>query len=266
MNIIEITPWQLALGYTLLAFPLGILLWYRIPLLGKAALALVRMTVQLVFVGLYLHVIFEFNNAWLTAAWLLVMISVADASIIRGCGLRLGRFALPLFAALLAGTAVPLLFFVGLILSRPNLLDAQYAIPIGGMILGNCLRADIVGMRTFYESIRTSERAFLHALSQGATLHEAARPFLRSAFLSALTPTVATMATIGLVSLPGMMTGVILGGADPVIAIKYQIAIMIAIFSGTAITLVVAIRATMRTSFTAYGILDKTVFKPGFGR
>ncbi len=58
-----------------------------------------------------------------------------------------------------------------------------------------------------------------------------------------------------------MMTGVILGGADPVIAIKYQIAIMIAIFSGTAITLVVAIRATMRTSFTPYGILDKTVFK-----
>jgi len=58
-----------------------------------------------------------------------------------------------------------------------------------------------------------------------------------------------------------MMTGVILGGADPVIAIKYQIAIMIAIFSGTAITLVVAINATMRSSFTAYGILDKTVFK-----
>jgi len=261
MNIIEIAPWQLALGYTLLAFPLGILLWYRVPLLGKTALAVVRMTVQLVFVGVYLHLIFEYNNVWLNAAWLLVMISVADASIIRGCGLRLSRFALPLFAALLAGTAIPLLFFVGLILSKPNLLDAQYAIPIGGMILGNCLRADIVGIKSFYESIRTSERAFLHALSQGATLHEAVRPFLRNAFLAAMTPTVATMATIGLVALPGMMTGVILGGADPVIAIKYQIAIMIAIFSGTAITLVVAIRVTMRSSFTAYGVLDKTVFK-----
>lgn len=261
MSIIEITPWQLALGYTLLALPLGILLWYRIPLLGRTALALVRMTIQLVFVGVYLHVIFEYNNVWLTAAWLLVMIGVADGSIARGCGLRLRRFALPLFAALLAGTAAPLLFFVGLILSRPNLMDAQYAIPIGGMILGNCLRADIVGMRTFYESIRTGEKAFLHALSQGATLHEAVRPFLRSAFLAAMTPTVATMATIGLVALPGMMTGVILGGADPVIAIKYQIAIMIAIFSGTALTLVVAIYATMRSSFTAYGTLDKAIFK-----
>ena len=263
MNIIEITPWQLALGYTLLAFPLGILLWYRVPLLGKTALALVRMTVQLVFVGVYLHVIFEYNNVLLNAAWLLVMICVADASIIRGCGLRLTRFALPLFAALLAGTAVPLLFFVGLILSRPRLLDAQYAIPIGGMILGNCLRADIVGIKSFYESIRTSERAFLHALSQGATLHEAVRPFLRTAFLAAMTPTVASMATIGLVALPGMMTGVILGGVDPMTAIKYQIAIMIAIFSGTAITLALAIRLTMRGSFTPFGVLDPNVFKEG---
>ena len=261
MSIIEITPWRLGLGYMLLAFPLAILLWYRIPLLGKTVVGAVRMTVQLTFVGVYLHVIFEYNNIWLNIAWLLVMISVADASIMRGCGLRMTRFALPLFAALLAGTAIPLLFFVGLILSKPNLLDAQYAIPIGGMILGNCLRADIVGIKNFYESIRTNERAFLHALSQGAALHEAARPYLRSAFLAAMTPTTASMATIGLVSLPGMMTGVILGGADPVIAIKYQIAIMIAIFSGTAITLVVAIRATMRSSFTAYGILDKTVFK-----
>jgi putative ABC transport system permease protein len=261
MNIQEIAPWQLALGYMLLAFPLIILLWYRIPLLGQTALAVVRMTVQLVFVGVYLHVIFDYNNTWLNIAWLLAMIGVADASILRGCGLRLTKFVLPLFAALLVGTAIPLLFFVGLILSRPNIMDAQYAIPIGGMILGNCLRADIVGIKSFYQSLCTGEKPFLHALSQGAALHEAVRPFLRDAFMAAMTPTVASMATIGLVALPGMMTGVILGGAGPVIAIKYQIAIMIAIFSGTAITLVAAIRATMTTSFTEYGILDKTVFK-----
>ncbi|MBN2137607.1 MAG: ABC transporter permease [Sedimentisphaerales bacterium] len=261
MNIVEITTFKLALGYALLALPLGIILWYRVPVLGKTAIALVRMTAQLAFVGIYLHVIFDYNNTYLNIAWLLVMIIVADASIIHGCGLSLRRFAPALFSALLGGTAIPLLFFVGLILNRPGLFDAQYAIPIGGMILGNCLRADIVGIRSFYESIRAGEKPFLHALSQGATLTEAVRPFLRNAFLAALAPTVATMATIGLVSLPGMMTGVILGGADPVIAIKYQIAIMIAIFSGTAITLVLAIRMTMHTGFTRYGILDKSVFK-----
>ncbi|MCZ6906756.1 MAG: ABC transporter permease [Deltaproteobacteria bacterium] len=261
MNIVDISFLSLAVGYGLLIFPLSILLWYRIPIVGDTLWAIVRMTVQLLFVGLYLEVVFSLNNFWLNGAWLLIMIGVADTSITRGCGLRLGRFAGPLFLALLLGTAVPLFFFVGPILARPHLLDAQYAIPIGGMILGNCLRADIIGVSNFYRSVRKSEKAFLQVLAQGARFSEATRPFLRDAVQAALAPTVATMATIGLVSLPGMMTGVILGGADPMTAIKYQIAIMIAIFSGTAITVALAIWLTMKSSFTAYGVLDCRIFK-----
>jgi len=261
MNIVEIGLWQLAAAYLLLAFPLAIMLWYRIPMIGETAIALVRMTVQLIFVGLYLQVIFELNILWLSAAWLLVMVTVADVSIVRSCSLRLRPIALPLLAALAAGTAIPLLLFVGLILRRPNLMDAQYAIPIGGMILGNCLRADIVGIRTFYDGIRTGEKAFLQSLAQGALLHEATRPYLRKACQAALAPTVATMTTIGLVALPGMMTGAILGGAGPVTAIKYQIAIMISIFSGTTITLALGIYLTTKRSFTPYGPLDRSIFR-----
>jgi len=261
MNIVEIGLWQLAAAYLLLAFPLAIMLWYRIPMIGETAIALVRMTVQLIFVGLYLQVIFKLNILWLSAAWLLVMVTVADVSIVRSCSLRLRPIALPLLAALAAGTAIPLLLFVGLILRRPNLMDAQYAIPIGGMILGNCLRADIVGIRTFYDGIRTGEKAFLQSLAQGALLHEATRPYLRKACQAALAPTVATMTTIGLVALPGMMTGAILGGAGPVTAIKYQIAIMISIFSGTTITLALGIYLTTKRSFTPYGPLDRSIFR-----
>jgi putative ABC transport system permease protein len=237
------------------------MLWYRIPLIGDTALAVVRMTFQLLFVGLYLQVVFSLNNLWLNGAWLVIMIGVADASITRGCRLRLSRFAGPVFVALLIGTAVPLFFFVGPILKRPHLLDAQYAIPIGGMILGNCLRADIIAISNFYRAIDKNEKVFLNTLAQGARLPEAIRPFHRDAGQSALAPTVATMATIGLVSLPGMMTGVILGGANPMTAIKYQIAIMIAIFSGTAITVTLAIWLTMRSSFIPHGVLDRQIFK-----
>jgi len=260
-EIIDIGAWQLAAAYLLLVFPFGIILWYRVPMLGETVVALIRMTVQLLLVGLYLQVIFQLNILWLNALWLLVMVAVADVSIVRSCNLKLIRIALPVFLALAAGTAVPLTLFTGLILRRPNVLDAQYAIPIGGMILGNCLRADIVGIRTFYESIRTTEKAFLQSLAEGASLAEAIRPYARKASQAALAPTVATMATIGLVSLPGMMTGVILGGASPATAIKYQIAIMISIFSGTAITVALGIRLTTRTSFTPYGLLDPTVFR-----
>jgi putative ABC transport system permease protein len=260
-DVVNIGVWHLAAAYLLLAFPFAIMLWYRVPMIGETVVSLVRMTLQLIFVGLYLQVVFKLNNLWLSGAWLLIMITVADVSIVRSCSLKLTRIALPLFGALLAGTAIPLLLFVGLILQRDNLLDAQYAIPIGGMILGNCLRADIVGVRTFYENIRTGEKAFLQSLAQGALLHEAIRPHVRKACRAALAPTVATMTTIGLVSLPGMMTGVILGGASPAIAIKYQIAIMISIFSGTSITLALGLYLTAKTSFTPYGPLDRTIFR-----
>ena len=87
------------------------------------------------------------------------------------------------------------------------------------------------------------------------------RPYFREALRGALAPTIATMATIGLVALPGMMTGVILGGADPSTAIRYQIAIMIAIFAGTALTVFFAIALTIRSSFNAYGLLDPALFR-----
>jgi len=260
MTVIDITPWRLAAGYLLFIIPFGIALWLRVGIIGQMAIAIVRMTVQLLFVGLYLHGVFDLNNPWLNSVWLLVMICVADVSITRGCGIQLKRFSIPLFVSLSVGTAIPLIVFLGPILSIASFLDAQYVIPIGGMILGNCLRADIIGVKHFYESIKKDEKAFLHALAQGARPGEAMRPYFRDAFHSALAPMIATMATIGLVALPGMMTGVILAGADPTIAIKYQIAIMIAIFSGTAVTVTLAVILTVKSSFTPFGILDTSIF------
>lgn len=251
---------RLALVYLLLVFPLAAVLWYRVPLLGRVALAVVRMTVQLLLVGIYLQVIFKEDNPWFNLAWLLVMIGVADVSVLRGCGFRVRRFCLSLFAALAVGVAIPLMMLIGLALNRPQLMEARYVIPIAGMILGNCLRANIVGIGRFYQDIRNSEKAYLHSLAQGATLSEAVTPFIRAAFQAALAPTTATMATIGLVALPGMMTGVMLGGTDPATAIRYQIAIMLCIFSGTALTVFLAVQFTMRRSFDAYGILRRDIF------
>jgi len=260
MTAESISVIRLAAGYLLLLIPLAVMMWYKIDLLGKSIVAVIRMTVQLLFVGFYLQVVFKADNIWLTLTWLIVMICVADISIVRHCGLRLGRFCLPLFVSLLTGTAVPLLYFVWVILARPKLMEAQYVIPIGGMILGNCLRADVIGISGFYHSIRKSKKSFLQSLAYGATVSEAIRPHFRQSFQNALLPTVTTMSTIGLVSLPGMMTGVILAGADPVTAISYQIAIMIAIFTGTSITIVLVILMTVRKCFNQYGVPDKSIF------
>lgn len=259
-SVIPITYWQLAAGYALLIIPLSVFLWYGVPMVGTTIVSIVRMTLQLLFIGFYLQFVFTWNNPWINLLWVAVMVFVADVSIVRGCGFRANSFFVPLSLSLFLGTLIPLLIFLYIIIRPTPVMDARYVIPIAGMILGNCLRADIVGIKSFYDSIMKREKYFLHALACGARLHEAIHPFFRDALKDSLMPTVATMATMGVVSLPGMMTGAIMGGADPVTAIKYQIAIMIAIFSGTAITVSLAIYLTLRTSFTSYGMLDKSIF------
>ena len=260
MNAVEISPVQLSLAYLLLLFPGAVILWYGVGLMKPMLIAAVRMTVQLLLVGLSLQVIFDRDNPWLNGLWLGVMLVVADVSIIRHCGFRVQRFVMPVFCALGAGILIPLLVFVGLVLPASNLLHARFVIPIGGMILGNCLRANIVGIGRFYQDLRKQEKLYLQCLAFGATRAEATRPFAADAFQAAMAPTIATMATIGLVSLPGMMTGVILGGTDPSTAIMYQIAIMLSILSGTAITVFLAVQLTARHCFDPYGILCREIF------
>ena len=260
-QIIDISLLSLAGGYLLLILPLAILLYQRVRILKQTTIAVIRMTLQLLFVGLYLQLVFKINNPLLNFTWVIVMITVADFSILRGCNLNTKRFLTPLFLALLAGTAIPVIAFVIPILQLSNFFDAQYVIPLAGMILGNCLRADIIGLNNFYQAISKNQKAYHQSLACGATHLEALNPYFRQSLHAALTPTIASMATIGLVALPGMMTGVILAGADPFTAIKYQIAIMIAIFAGTATTVFLAIRLTIHKSFNPYGILNHDVFR-----
>ncbi len=251
----------LLLGYLLLLFPLAFILFYRVKLLKPLTISVVRLTVQLLMVGLYLQLVFKLNAWWLNILWLVVMLVVADVSLVNSSRLKLRPFIFPIFVSLAIGTGIPLVYLLGVIVRLPNLMDARYFIPVAGMILGNSLRADIVGLSTFYRSLLTEEKSYLLALSQGATLKEAVRPFLQKAYTASLAPTIATMATIGIVSLPGMMTGIILGGTDPFVAIKYQIAIMMAIFSGTALAVILGILLTLKTSFDRSGVLDPDVLK-----
>lgn len=260
MNIIDISYSSLALAYLLLIAPLAGMVWLRLPMIGETMIAVVRMTLQLLFVGFYLQIIFDLNSLLLTSLWLVVMLIVADVSIIRGCGLKVRRVAGGIFISLLAGTLAPLVFFILFIFQDTSAFGAQYVIPIAGMILGNCLRADIVGIQTFYEGLRRDEKSYILSLTQGANQHEALLPFIRKAFKTAMTPTIAAMSTIGLVALPGMMTGVILGGGNPMTAIKYQIAIMIAIFAGTALTVILAIYLTAGRNIDEAGLLRQDVF------
>ncbi len=130
-QIIDISLLSLAGGYLLLIFPLATMLYLRVGMLKETAVAVLRMTVQLLFVGLYLQVVFQLNNPFLNLAWVAAMILVADLSILKGCRLKLKRFLLPMFIALLSGTLLPMIFFAGIILRPPGWFEAPVRHPVG---------------------------------------------------------------------------------------------------------------------------------------
>jgi putative ABC transport system permease protein len=219
------------------------------------------MTIQLLLVGVYLKYLFAWDSSLLNILWLIVMVAVATFSVVRSSELNLRVFALPAFLSFALAIVSVLFYFNGIVISIERIFEAKYLIAIGGMLLGNSLRGNIVGVGSFYRSIKRDENRYLYRLSLGATLFEALIPYFRESLTFALKPTIATMMTVGIVSLPGMMTGQLIAGSTPLVAVKYQIAIMIAIFVSTTISVGLTILLTARTSFDHYGILKKMVFR-----
>lgn len=258
----DITIPALAAGFLLLAIPWFVTWRLQLGLGKDLAIAVARMTLQLTLAGLYLGYLFRWNNPVLNVTWLLVMILAAASSVLRNSALRARTFLLPAFAALTIATLTVVLYMNRVVVRLDDLLEARYLVVLGGMLLGNCLSANIVCASRFYQSLHQRLGVYEFRLGNGATLTEALNPFIKESLTAALRPGIAAMMTMGLVSLPGMMTGQMLGGSSPIVAIKYQIAIMLAIFACTTLSIGLFLVFTIRQCMDANGrLLVEKIFK-----
>lgn len=253
----------LATSFLLLALPLALMKALRLRLLGDTFIGVARMTVQLSLAGLYLGYLFRWDHAGLNLAWLAIMILAASGSVLHNSSLRWMTFIGPAFAALAISTLGMVLYLNAFVVRLDNLFTARYLIVLGGMLLGNGLSANIVAANRFYQSIAAQQTLYEWRLGNGIEPRAALRPSLRESLTTAMRPGLAAMMTMGLVSLPGMMTGQMLGGSDPMVAIKYQIVIMIAIFACTTVSMTLFLLFTSRVCFDAMGnLIRQRVFKP----
>ncbi len=251
-NIVDIGTWELVLGILSLIFPILMLKYYKLNLTKDIIISVTRMILQLFLVAAYLEWIFEHNNALLNSAWVFVMILVSTGSQLKRIGLNRKLFALAIFVSTLVTVAIIDTFFLGVVIKLEYIFDARYFIPITGMILGNALSHNLVGLNTYFNEITKHPDLYYFLLTNGSKQKVALRPYIGKALKNGLNPLLATMSVIGLISLPGMMTGQILGGSSPVTAIKYQILIMIAIFVGSTLCLVLTIRLANISLFNCY--------------
>ena len=261
METLDIELPQMAFLYGLCLLP-WLLLWLiGLRLSRDIVISILRMSIQLALVGIYLKMLFNLNNPWLNCLWILIMLVIADLSILRRAGLKARYFALATFSAIAFSVIFSTAYLVILVIQPTHYYDARYIVPLAGMIIGNCLQGNVIALERFYSALLKNENEYLTFLILGATRKEAVRPYFQDAVKAAINPTLAGMATMGLVSLPGMMTGQILGGSEPWLAVKYQIAIMICIFSSTTIACIISLKLSLNIAFNPFDILKDEVIE-----
>ncbi|PID75574.1 MAG: ABC transporter permease [Deltaproteobacteria bacterium] len=247
--------------YLLLFIPLTIFYIFKITLVRESIEAVLRMTVQLLLVGLYLKFIFKLNNIWLTLLWIVIMLFVANFSVLGKTELRRSLFFWRTLWGLSVSTLLVTCWFIGVVIGPEPLYDARYAIPVMGIVLGNCMRGNVLSLERFYSELRSKEEEYMTQVYLGASLREAVVPFLRNAVRAAANPSLVSIATTGIVSLPGMMTGQILGGSPPMQAILYQIAIMICIYAAIVLSTICNILLSLHIAFDDHLRLRADIFR-----
>lgn len=259
-EIVDIGIFSLALGFLLMIIPIAGFIYFKVKVAKDTLIAIVRMIIQLSLVAFYLEYIFEWNNAWINITWVCIMIFVGVFTTIKRAGLTYRHFILPFTISGFVSILIIDTFFLGFVIQLDYVFDARYFIPITGMVLGNALNHNIVGLNNYFTRLNKEQELYYFLLVNGKGKKNALAPFIRSAIQSGLNPLIATMSVIGLISLPGMMTGQILGGSSPVVAIKYQILIMIAIFVGCSLNLMLSILLSNRFVFDSFGRIKGDIF------
>ncbi len=204
--------------------------------LGRQLLvASVRMCVQLLLLGLVLEWVFSLDRPLPVVGLGLAMAVIAGVTAVNRTRRRFAGAYWSSVVSVAGSSFVVTGLALGGILRVEPWFDPQYAIPLLGMVLGNTLSGISLSLDRFVESLVERRRAVETTLALGGTRWEAAQDLLADAMRVGMIPTVNSMLVMGIVSLPGMMTGQILAGAHPADAVRYQIVIMFMIAAAAAL-------------------------------
>ena len=260
-GVILIGPAQLALATLFVVF-VGILsIRLSLGITRDLAVATVRTYVQLLALGFILRWVFGIDSSWLVVGLVLLMVLAAARIILkRSPDAPPGLFGSAFVSMALTGFLITFAVTGVIIQVEPWYLP-QYVIPLAGMVIGNSMNGIALALERMFSDLDRREDEVLALTALGATPWEAAHPAIRDALRAGLIPTINSMAAAGIVFIPGMMSGQILAGADPVTATGYQIVVMLMVAAATALGSVMALVLTYRRRFTEDGVFLETGFR-----
>lgn len=245
---IDIWGLIVALALVLIATTISALL--HLGIAKSMIISTVRSLVQLCAMGLIITFVIKQNNwIWVVALLAVMLVAAVQITLARASGIPKG-LVLPVFLTL----AIVMLLMVCIVtelMLRPHPWYApQLVIPITGMMLGNAVSAIALAMSRYFEDMKERADDIEMMLALGATAFEAAKPSILSSVRLGLIPTISTLASSGIVLIPGMMAGQVIAGADPLNAAEYQFVVLASLSAFTLIGDMVIMMLIYRRSFT----------------
>lgn len=245
MKNVVVSNWSLVLAFALVLVSIAISAKEKLGLTKDILISVIRAIIQLVVIGFVLKFIFHVNALWLTLVSTLVIIFNASWNAYERDP-NPHRKLLDSIIAEAVGTYVTLgvLIFSGVIKPIP-----MQVIPITGMIAGNEMVAVGLSYKALNDSFHDLREQLLEKLALGSDIKMASMLILRRSIKIAMQPTIDSAKTVGLVNLPGMMSGLIFAGVNPVYAIKYQIMITFMLLSATGLGAVISVYLAYKNYF-----------------
>ncbi|MGI8468684.1 MAG: ABC transporter permease [Pyrinomonadaceae bacterium] len=249
--ITDVSWLDLSLAFGLILIAVGISRWQSLGLVRDFVIGAIRTVVQLVLVGYALVYIFAFDRWYITLSALLLMLVVATGAAARRGQKKAGRELQWIIGlAMLLGSSFTLVYITTLVVRVRPWHDPRYLIPLFGMIVGSAMNGASIAVERLAGEMEARAGEIEAYLALGANYRQASEQPVRQALRASLIPTVNGLMVVGIVTLPGMMTGQILAGSSPLTAVRYQIVVVFMQAAAVAITTSIVTLWYRKTFFT----------------
>ena len=242
---------DLAIGLIMPVFVIGIILIQRLKVARLYLYALCRAAIQLALIGILLKYIFDLDNGLAVLAYLFCVVGIA-ALIVFKLQKKSPRAFYPILGlAIFSGSFFSIFLVTQIVIRIEPWYSPRYLIPIAGMIIGNTMTASALALERLRSDIRQTRQKVETMISLGATQAQATREPINRALLAGLMPNIVSMMGVGLVHLPGMMTGQMIAGNAPTQAVRYQLLVSFMISAAVGITALITLQLSARRHFTS---------------
>ncbi|HEY9607321.1 MAG TPA: iron export ABC transporter permease subunit FetB [Allocoleopsis sp.] len=255
-SLIELDLTDLVWALGLIAIAIGVSSWQKLGLEFQLAIATGRTILQLLVVGYLLAVIFALKNPFAVLGVLLVMLTIATITARNRISKKVPRVIPIVLGSMFFSTALTLCYTNALIIQPKTWYEPQYLIPLAGIVLGNAMNGAAIAGERLVSTINSSRLEIETHLSLGATPQQAVAAYRKEAVRAGLIPTLNQMMVVGVVTLPGIITGQLLSGIDPLNAASYQILIMLMLAFTCLITTVLVTQGLTRQFFNTQAQLQ----------